>query len=100
MPAVPLLGTPRPIHRRDYSVKVGLIAGRKPGGSLKAAPHDSGRWPAPRRNFEAQLDSLSNAAGEFIQRSGLGMTAGELRDRSNIVAFLIPFNDDVELPQQ
>jgi hypothetical protein len=51
-------------------------------------------------NFEAQFDRFANALGDFVQRSRLCVASGELRDRGNVVAFLITFNDDVELALQ
>jgi hypothetical protein len=54
----------------------------------------------PARYFKTQFNSLANALRDLIQRSSLRMASGELWDRSDVVAFFIPFNDNIELAQQ
>jgi hypothetical protein len=48
-------------------------------------------------NFKAQLDGFTNARGNLVQRTALGVASGELRDGGNVKALFITFNDDIEL---
>ncbi len=49
-------------------------------------------------HFETEFNGLPDSLHEFIQRSALSVTTGKLRDRTNIQAFFVPFDDHVELP--
>jgi hypothetical protein len=40
-------------------------------------------------HFQAQLDGLTNAAGDLVQGSRLRVTSRKLRDRRNVVPFLV-----------
>jgi hypothetical protein len=51
-------------------------------------------------DFEAQFDRLANAGSDVVQRFCLRVASGQLRNRGNIVAFLLALNDDVELALQ
>jgi hypothetical protein len=52
------------------------------------------------RHFETQFYSLANPLRDLVQRSRLRMASRDLRDRSDVVTFFIPFNDNVELARQ
>jgi hypothetical protein len=51
-------------------------------------------------HFEAQFNCFANAFGDLIQRPRLGMTAGKLRDRGDIICFLVALNNNIELALQ
>jgi hypothetical protein len=48
-------------------------------------------------NFQTQLDSLTNALNELVQRTRLSMAASQLWNGRNKIAFLIAFDDYAEL---
>ena len=52
------------------------------------------------RHFETQFNGLANALRDLIQRSSLRVASGDLWDRSDVVAFFVPFNNDSELARQ
>ena len=52
------------------------------------------------RHFETQFDSFANALRDLVQRPRLRMASGDLWDRGDIIAFLITFNNDIELALQ
>jgi hypothetical protein len=52
------------------------------------------------RHFETQFYSLANPLRDLVQRSRLRVASRELWDRSDVVAFFIPFNDNIELARQ
>jgi hypothetical protein len=48
-------------------------------------------------HLKAQLNGLTYAAVEFVQRSRLRVATGKSRDRSNIVAFIVLLDDNVKI---
>lgn len=51
-------------------------------------------------HFKAEFNRFTNAFGDLIQRSRLRVAPGKLRDRGNVIAFVIPFDYYIELVLQ
>ncbi len=51
-------------------------------------------------HFKTQLNRFPNALCNFVQGSRLCMTAGDLGNRSDVVALFVAFNDDMESVRQ
>jgi hypothetical protein len=47
--------------------------------------------------FETQFDCLTNAVHQHVQRFGLGIATLKAWNGSDVVAFAVTFDDDVEL---
>jgi len=47
--------------------------------------------------LEAQRDHFSHALHELIERSSLGMTTVQRRNGGYVIAFRVPFDDDIKI---